>query len=215
MKAREIWEKFKILSFAIILSNSITACSLSFDKNSNYDNFTDTQISDLSDKIIDTDFSDTKEVEELSKDINKYDGFESATLVRVVDGDTIIVEIDNEEYKVRMIGIDTPESVASEEYLHKTGKENTIEGKNASDYTNSLLETGQTIYLQKDISETDKYDRLLRYVWLDLPENINNTDEICSYMVNAILVENGYAIPVSYEPDTYYKDTFEELYEGR
>jgi len=132
-------------------------------------------------------------------------GFETCSLVRVVDGDTLIVNLNNEEARVRLIGINTPESVAPESY----GIENTEEGSIASEYTKSLLVEGQTLYLQKDTSDTDKYGRLLRYVWLDIP---NNSDEATNLMLNAILVRDGYAEAKSYPPDTGFENLFTNLY---
>lgn len=136
-----------------------------------------------------------------------------ATVMNVVDGDTILVKIDGDEYKVRMIGVDTPESVASEDYLELSGKENTTNGKLASDYTASQLYKGMTVYLQSDTSNTDKYDRLLRYVWLTNTVDVYDYKDICTYMYNAILIENGYAEPMTIEPDTAYSELFEYLYD--
>lgn len=73
-----------------------------------------------------------------------------ANVVNVVDGDTIKVELDNQKYTVRLVGVDTPESV------HPNKEKNTKEGKIASDYTKNRL-TGKNVYLQKDVSGTDKY----------------------------------------------------------
>ena len=66
---------------------------------------------------------------------SQLDTYQEATLIRVIDGDTIVVNIDNIEYTVRLIGIDTPESVAPDVYLEATGKKNTKEGLLASEYT--------------------------------------------------------------------------------
>lgn len=124
------------------------------------------------------------------------DAFTTATVKRVVDGDTIVVIIDNAEYKLRLIGVNSPESTTKiEEY-----------GKEASDYTNKKL-TGKTVYLEKDVSETDKYGRLLRYVWLEIPTQISET-EIKEKMFNAILVLNGYAQAATYPPDVKYASYF-------
>lgn len=138
--------------------------------------------------------------------------FVSARIVRVVDGDTIIVEIDNEEKKVRLIGVDTPESVASKEYLERTGKENTEAGKTASEYTKSLLKEGQTVYLQKDTSDTDRYGRLLRFVWLEVPMDKDSVTEIATKMLNGVLLKNGYAEVATYPPDRRYSSDFEYIY---
>jgi micrococcal nuclease len=82
-----------------------------------------------------------------------------AQVTNVVDGDTIDVLIDGQEFRVRYIGVDTPETV------HPTLGEQPY-GSEASDYNKSLVEN-QTVFLEKDVSETDQYGRLLRYVWLD------------------------------------------------
>ena len=113
-------------------------------------------------------------------------------VIRVVDGDTIIVDIDGEYTRVRLIGIDTPESVADE-----TEKENTEEGKEASAYTTNLLE-GNTIFLEYDQETRDEYGRTLCYVYLH--------DK--STMVNEILLKNGYARTMTIEPNTKYKERF-------
>lgn len=69
--------------------------------------------------------------------------------------------------------------------------------------------TNKIVYLEKDVSETDKYGRLLRYVWLSIPEN--NTDkEIKSKMFNAILLLNGYGQVMTIPPDVKYSDKFVE-----
>ena len=94
---------------------------------------------------------------------------EEVTLVRVVDGDTLVVRFDTgEDEKVRLIGINTPESVAPNSYRTK----NTKEGEEVSKYVKTMLEDVDTVYLQSDTSDRDKYDRLLRYVWLDIPDDV-------------------------------------------
>lgn len=141
-------------------------------------------------------YNDTKVKEKL--DTSK---FEKAYVKRVVDGDTIIATINNTDYRVRFIGINTPESTTKiEEY-----------GKEASNYTKEML-TGKTVYLEKDIRNTDKYDRLLRYVWLEIPNEISS-DEINTKMFNAILLINGYAKLFTYPPDVKYAKYFKPLEE--
>lgn len=108
-----------------------------------------------------------------------------ASVVRVIDGDTIEVDIGGRLYKVRYIGINTPE----------VGRP----GADEATAVNAQLVYGKTVYLEKDVSETDRYGRLLRYVW---------TDE---GMVNAILVANGYAQVATYPPDVKYQHDFLEL----
>ena len=148
---------------------------------------------------------------------SKFDDLtiQEAKFIRVVDGDTIEVPIDGINYSVRMIGINTPESVASKEYLEKTGKENSAEGKAASEYTKRLLKNQSNVFLQTDQSDTDIYGRLLRYVWLEKPDNIHDIHEISSKMVNAILLRDGYAEVSIYEPDTMYEDEFFEIVKNK
>jgi micrococcal nuclease len=102
----------------------------------------------------------------------------SAKVVRVIDGDTI--ELENGE-KVRYIGVNTPE-------LHHPQKGKECFGQEAYEKNKSLVE-GKVVTLQKDVSETDRYGRLLRYVWID------------TTLVNESLVLEGYAFSSSYPPD--------------
>jgi micrococcal nuclease len=124
------------------------------------------------------------------------DKFIKAYVSRIVDGDTIEVIIDSNKYKVRFIGIDCPEYTSKIEYY----------GKESTEYTTSIL-NNTYVFLEKDVSETDKYGRLLRYVWLEVPKS-NSNDEIKTKMFNAILVINGYASDVTYPPDIKYSLKF-------
>ena len=143
------------------------------------------------------------------------DGFEQAEVIYVVDGDTLCVQTQNTDVsqKVRLIGIDTPESVTPQEYLDKTGKENTAEGVAASEFVHSLVGKGDTIYLQYDIGHEDKYGRTLAYVWLSLPENAYDIDEVKTKMLNGILLEKGYADILCVKPNVSYAKIFKEIHE--
>jgi micrococcal nuclease len=128
--------------------------------------------------------------------INKF-GLQKVIVARVIDGDTFEL---SDGRKVRLIGVNTPESTTrTEEY-----------GKEASNYTKSKLE-GKEVYLQKDVSETDRYGRLLRIVWLKVPTDDMNENEIRSKMFNADLVINGYAEPSTYPPDVKYAEYFRKF----
>ena len=81
-------------------------------------------------------------------------------VVRVVDGDTVILNIDGKKTRVRLIGIDTPESVAMDE------SRNVKQGKTASEYTKQLLEN-KKVRLEYDDEKQDVYDRKLGYLFLD------------------------------------------------
>ena len=227
-KVKELLTRMCTVAISFVTATTLTACSLSFQGHGTNENghvAEDVAISSeevISVEIDNTDFTDDSELDALAETITTtatelveshemLDGFVAASMVRVVDGDTIVVEIEGNDYKVRMIGIDTPESVASEEYLDCTGKENTAEGMDASNLTKSILADYDTVYLAKDVSDTDKYGRLLRYVWLELPEDEYDLGEVSAKMLNAILVEKGAAQVVTYAPDTAYEQYFESL----
>jgi micrococcal nuclease len=122
---------------------------------------------------------------------------EAVTVARVVDGDTFEL---TDGRKVRLIGVNTPESTTRTEPY----------GKEASNYTSSKI-TGKKVWLQKDVSETDRYGRLLRIVWLQIPTDDMNESEIRTKMFNADLVLNGYAEPSTYPPDVKYADYFRKF----
>lgn len=134
-------------------------------------------------------------------------GLEEVDLVRVVDGDTIIINTAGEDMSVRLIGVDTPESVNPDE------NKNNEYGSMASEYTKELLADVRTLYLQYDVTKTDKYGRILAYVWLNNNINTLSQSDICDNMLNAILVENGYAYDKVYMPNKEYSDVFAELRE--
>jgi len=108
-----------------------------------------------------------------------------ARVVRVIDGDTI--EIAGGTH-VRYIGMDTPESYPEVEFYGPEAKAKNIE-----------LVEGKVVTLVKDVSETDKYGRLLRYVYVD------------GVFVNGELVRLGYARAVAYPPDTKYELLLSQL----
>ena len=121
-------------------------------------------------------------------------------LERVVDGDTIIVhDPDNNRLRVRLTGINAPESVLEDE------SKNTEEGRDASKFLKELLADVKTIYLEYDEGRYDQYDRTLAYVWID-----TGTTYI---MVNEIMLATGHAKPVYIKPNLRYADTF-RLYEN-
>lgn len=98
-------------------------------------------------------------------------------VAEIVDGDTIKVQIDGVIQTIRYIGIDTPERGKS--------------GYKAAKEANRALVQGQAVTIVRDTSDTDRYDRLLRYVYL--PNGV---------MVNQQLVVQGMAQPAEYPPDT-------------
>ena len=218
------YNKVKKLIIGITTAVTMTGCTLTFNTNGNGNNQTvisTESVSEIADMIDNTDLKDNKEISELAVNIKdkseeiainseNIESFEKARLIRVVDGDTIVVEIENnEKLKVRLIGINTPESVAPEGY--RTA--NTQDGEIASEYTKNLLANIEYVYLEKDVSDTDRYGRLLRYVWLELPEDVNNItiEDIENKMLNGILLKDEVAEVTIYEPDSKYKEQFLEI----
>jgi micrococcal nuclease len=118
-----------------------------------------------------------------------------AVVERVVDGDTIKVEVNNRSETVRLLLVDTPESVHPSKPVQPYGKE-------ASDFVKKLLPEGKEVKLEMDIGERDKYGRLLAYVWVD------------GKMLNELLLEKGYArVAYVFEPNTKYVDRFRKIQE--
>ncbi len=113
---------------------------------------------------------------------------ETGRVVYVIDGDTIRVQIGNLTYPVRYIGIDAPENTTTEEAF----------GEQAT-RRNTELVADKVVTLIKDVSETDRYNRLLRYV-------ITADGKF----VNLVLVQEGYARAATYPPDVSCADAFLE-----
>lgn len=128
-----------------------------------------------------------------------------AKVKETTDGDTIVITIADKDYKLRMIGIDTPEIKHPEKPVEFMGQE-------ASNFTHNEL-YGKEVWLEKDVSETDKYQRLLRYIWLEDPETIKNPtyEDIRDKTFNGILLREGYAKASSYPPDVKYQEYFTKI----
>jgi micrococcal nuclease len=113
---------------------------------------------------------------------------ERAIVQAVMDGDTIEVLLDGRTERVRYIGIDTPETVHPSKPVQCFGTEASAKNKS--------LVLGKEVTLVPDMTNRDKYDRLLRYVYLD------------GVLVNEQLVREGYAYAYTYPPDTYFDTLF-------
>lgn len=107
-------------------------------------------------------------------------------VIRVVDGDTIVVEIDGRRERVRYIGIDTPEMNDNREAILARAREATE--------ANELLVGGKSVRLEFDVQRRDKYGRLLAYVWVD------------DTLVNEELVRGGFARLLTIPPNVKYAD---------
>jgi micrococcal nuclease len=117
-----------------------------------------------------------------------------ATVVRVVDGDTLIVRVGGADQSVRLIGIDTPETVAP-------GRPVECYGAEASDHLKALTPAGTELRLERDVEARDVYDRLLAYVY-------RADDDL---FVNRAQVEGGYAEAKDYPPNSAHRTELQQI----
>lgn len=124
-------------------------------------------------------------------------------VTHVTDGDTLKL---SDQERVRLIGIDTPELHESAKLFRdaeRSGQDvRTIKrmGKAAADFTRKMVE-GKSVRLEFDVQKRDKYGRLLAYVYLE-----DGT------FVNAEIIRNGYAYPMTIPPNTRHAEEFRALY---
>lgn len=120
------------------------------------------------------------------------DQTEKVHVERVVDGDTLVAKDEKgEQLKVRLIGIDTPETVKPNTPVQPYGKE-------ASNYTKKHL-TDKDVFLEFDKEKEDRYGRILAYVWLDKKT-----------MYNEQMVKNGLAREKYFAPNGKYREIFQK-----
>lgn len=113
-----------------------------------------------------------------------------ATIVSVVDGDTIVLRVQNQTEKVRLLGVDTPETVHPTKPIECFGPE-------ASAFTKDTLKIGSTVKLVRDVEPRDRFQRLLVYLYL--------TD---GTLFNQLLIDRGFARTLSIEPNTAFASQF-------
>jgi micrococcal nuclease len=117
-----------------------------------------------------------------------------AQVTEVVDGDTLKVSIAGQPQTIRLIGVDTPETKDPSSPVMCYGAEATAKTQELVDLANGH------VLLEKDVSKTDRYGRLLRYVWLVHLDGRR--------MLNEELVKGGFAQVSTYPPDVKYQDAF-------
>lgn len=128
---------------------------------------------------------------------------EQATVLSVSDGDTVVLQIARTRERVRLIGIDTPESHANPRAKKQATRNHQDvlsiieQGKSAALYTQKLLPRGTSIRIEHDVEKRDHYGRLLAYLWLPNGE-----------MVNENIMKSGYAYPLTIAPNVKYQDRF-------
>jgi micrococcal nuclease len=116
----------------------------------------------------------------------------AARVERVVDGDTFVAAVAGSSERIRLIGVDTPETVDPDRPVQPYGKE-------ASNFAKRML-THRTVRLEGDLEPRDRYGRLLAYVWL--PDGT---------FWNALLAAEGYAQLITIPPDVSYAGLFRDL----
>lgn len=171
----------------------------------NYINELSTENTEVIDSESITDNIESESLSEINSDINDSNNDSDTVnqnisnyplikteVIRVVDGDTIKVNISGEVESLRLIGVDTLESV------HPKKEKNVPEGKIASEYVKNLIE-GEDVYIEFDVEERDRYGRYLAYIYLENGE-----------MLNDKLVREGYAQLSTYPPNVRYVDVFKE-----
>jgi len=137
-------------------------------------------------------------------------GYDDILVVRAIDGDTL--ELENKEH-VRLIGVDTPESRKNEKAIKDSRRagmdiEKIVElGSEAKNFTKHLVE-GKRVRLEFDAGPKDKYGRLLAYVYLK-----NSSSSGKEIFVNAAIIEQGYASPMTIPPNVKFANLFRQLYQ--
>lgn len=149
-------------------------------------------------------------------------------VVKVYDGDTVKISTGE---KVRLIGIDCPESHESDKLFRdakRTGMDvETIKalGKRATAFTRDLV-LDREVFLEFDVQSEDKYARRLAYVWIPAtPEEADDEhyyisdwwdtareEEVPYIFLNATIVQNGFAQPMTIPPNTQYEELMRSLY---
>ena len=125
------------------------------------------------------------------------------TVLYVYDGDTLQLDIEGRRERVRLIGIDTPESYNNDRAVRiasRTGKDvRTIiaEGKRASAFVRNIVRVGDEVTIEYDTERRDRYNRLLGYVYLS-----------DGRMLNELIIKSGYAYPLTIQPNVKYKECF-------
>jgi micrococcal nuclease len=116
------------------------------------------------------------------------------TVTHVVDGDTVDVELGAVTERIRLIGLNTPESVDPRRPVECFGKE-------ASAHTKSLIPEGTKVRVERDAEARDKYGRLLGYIY-------RVSDDM---FVNEQIVKDGYAETLTIPPNVTYAERFADL----
>ncbi len=132
---------------------------------------------------------------------------ETHTVVQIVDGDTLTVQHNGRAEKIRLIGIDAPESGINNKTKKDAARGNedidtiTKMGKKATRFVRKIVKPGDPVVIEFDKQTRDKYGRLLGYVYLSSGK-----------MLNEEIVRAGYANLLTYSPNVKYQDRFLKAY---
>jgi micrococcal nuclease len=113
------------------------------------------------------------------------------TILKVIDGDTVDIDINGNTERVRLIGVNTPETKHPTKPIECFGPE-------ASAYLTQLLPKGTHVRIERDIEARDRYGRMLLYLYRE-------SDNL---FINLDLVSHGYGTPMSIEPNTFHRNDF-------
>lgn len=113
------------------------------------------------------------------------------TILTVIDGDTVDIELDGQTERVRLIGVNTPETKHPTKPIECFGPE-------ASAYMTQLLPKGTDVRIERDTEARDRYGRMLLYLYRD-------SDNL---FINLDLISRGYGTPMSIEPNTFHRNDF-------
>ena len=144
------------------------------------------------------------------------DKTQAARVIQVIDGDTIIVEIEKRREHVRLIGIDTPETRPNRRAelqahdRHVDQKTIFKLGSQSSNFSRELMPKNSTVFLEFDATKRDKYQRLLAYAWIRRPRTSTEL------MANEELLRSGYAYLLTVPPNVKYRKRLADAFaEGR
>jgi micrococcal nuclease len=171
------------LRLSLFLGIALVACSSS----PHIDRLDDTGRTETPASALSASDDGPSQTPQSAPDSTSLSGFQPAIVNRVTDGDTIQVTIDGKPYGVRYLLIDTPETVDPRAGVQCMGRE-------ASQRNKELVE-GETVYLEADVTDKDRFGRLLRYVYL-----------ADGSMVNELLVLEGLAAVSTVPPDVRHVD---------
>ncbi len=138
--------------------------------------------------------------------VNSY-AKQKTTVTRIIDGDILQALYGEREERIRLIGIDTPESRVNkrakrDENMSEQDIKTIIEmGRNAKKYVDGLIKRGDYINIEFDVQKRDKHGRLLCYVYLSNGK-----------MLNEEILKDGYAVIMTIPPNVKYKDIFSRAY---